>query len=87
MDQGGKLARSLALLDLVLWKHNYTMEMTGSDSPLQNGAVEVYNHKLTICVHTLLYRYGLLALLAKLDVGMSKQGSKRQTCVCQANMS
>jgi hypothetical protein len=26
-------------------------------------------------------------LLAKLDVGVSKQGSKRQTCVCQADVS
>ncbi len=28
-----------------------------------------------------------LALLAKSDVGVLKQGSKQQTCVCQANVS
>ncbi len=35
--------------------------MTGSDSPLQNGAVKVYNNKLAIRMCTLLYRSGLLA--------------------------
>jgi hypothetical protein len=60
-DQGIELARSLALLNLVLWKHNYTIEMTGSNSPLQNGAVEVYKDKLAIRLHTLLYGSGLPA--------------------------
>ncbi len=59
MDQGGELARSLALLDLVLRKHNYVLEPTGADSPSQNGSVEIYNDKLAIRARTLLYGSGL----------------------------
>ena len=47
-DQGGELARSLALSDLVLRTHNYVLEPTGADSPSQNGSVEIYNNKLAI---------------------------------------
>ena len=44
-DQGGELARSFALSDLLLRKHCYVMEPTGAGSPSQNGAVEIYNNK------------------------------------------
>jgi hypothetical protein len=37
------------------------MELTGSNSPLKNDVVEVYNNKLAMLVHTLLYRSGLPA--------------------------
>ncbi len=47
-DQGGELARSFALSDMVLRSHKYIVEPTGADSPSQNGAVEVYNNKLWI---------------------------------------
>jgi len=47
-DQGGELARSFQLSDMVLQTHNYVLEPTGADSPSQNGAVEVYNNKLAI---------------------------------------
>ncbi len=60
-DQGGELARLLALSDLVLRKHNYVLEPTGADSPLQNGSVEIYNDKLAIRARTLLYGSGLPA--------------------------
>jgi hypothetical protein len=55
MDQGGKLAWSFALSDIVLQTHNYVIEPTGADSPSQNGAVEIYNGKLAVCARTLLY--------------------------------
>jgi hypothetical protein len=58
-DQGGKLARLLALSDLVLRTHNYVLEPTGADSPSQNGSVEIYNDKLAIRARTLLYGLGL----------------------------
>ena len=60
-DQGGELARSFKLSDLVLRTHNYVLEPTGADSPSQNGAVEVYNNKLAIRARTLLYGSGLPA--------------------------
>jgi hypothetical protein len=59
--QGGKLARSFALSDLLLRNHKYVLEPTGADSPSQNGAVEIYNDKLAICTWTLLYGAGLPA--------------------------
>ena len=61
MDQGGELARSFVLSDLLLRKHRYVMEPTGADSPSQNGAVEIYNDKLAVCTRTLLYGAGLPA--------------------------
>ena len=60
-DQGGELARSSQLLDMVLRKYNYVMEPTGADSPSQNGAIEIYNNKLAIRARTLLYGSGLPA--------------------------
>ena len=60
-DQGGELARSFQLSDMVLRTHNYVIEPTGVDSPSQNGAVEVYNNKLAIRARTLLYGSGLPA--------------------------
>jgi hypothetical protein len=41
-DQGGELARSHAFQDMLLRDHSYILEPTGSDSPSQNGAVEIY---------------------------------------------
>jgi hypothetical protein len=61
MDQGGELARSFALSDLLLCKHKYVLEPTGADSPSQNGAVEIYNDKLAIRTRSLLYGAGLPA--------------------------
>ncbi len=57
--QGGELARSLDLQDLVLQKFHYTLEPTGTNSPSQNGAVEIYNDKFAVRVHTLLFGSGL----------------------------
>jgi len=39
----------------------YCLEPTGADSPLQNGAVEIYNDKLGIRTRALLYGAGLPA--------------------------
>ena len=47
-DQGGELAKSSVLADMVLWEHNYVFKPTGANSPLQNGAVETYNDKLAV---------------------------------------
>jgi hypothetical protein len=60
-DQGGELARSFTLSDMVLRSHKYVIEPTGADSPSQNGAVEIYNNKLAIRACTLLYGSGLPA--------------------------
>jgi hypothetical protein len=57
-DQGGELAQSFALSNLLLRKHRYVMEPTGADSPSQNGAGEIYNNKLAVRTRTLLYVYG-----------------------------
>jgi hypothetical protein len=54
-DQGGKLAKSSTLANMVLRNHNYVFESTGADSPSQNGAVETYNNKLAVRTRTLLY--------------------------------
>ncbi len=68
-DQGGKLAGSSELSDMILCKHSYVFEPTGADSPSQNGAAENYNDKLAIHTRTLLYgtslpaKYWLSALL------------------------
>ncbi len=35
-DQGGELARSFRLSDMVLRSHKYVLEPMGADSPLQN---------------------------------------------------
>jgi hypothetical protein len=60
-DQGGELARSFSYSDLPLRKHKYVVEPTGADSPSQNGAVEIYNAKLTVRTRTLLFGSGLPA--------------------------
>jgi hypothetical protein len=60
-DQSGELAHSSALGDLLLRKHRYVLEPTGSDSPPQNGAVEIYNGKLAVRTCSLLYISGLPA--------------------------
>jgi hypothetical protein len=60
-DQGGELARSSALGDLLLRKHRYVLKPTGSDSPSQNGTVEIYNGKLAVSTRSLLYGSGLPA--------------------------
>ena len=58
-DQGGELARSFAYSDLLLQKHKYIVEPTGTDSQSQNGAVEIYNAKLAVRTRTLLFGSGL----------------------------
>ena len=60
-DQGGELARSFAYSDLLLRKYNYVVEPTGTDSPSQNGAVEIYNAKLAVRTRTLLFGSGFPA--------------------------
>ncbi len=60
-DQGGELAKSSALANMILREHNYVFKPTGADSPLQNGAVETYNHKLAVRTWTLLYGANLPA--------------------------
>ncbi len=60
-DQGGELASSFALSDMVLRTHHYVVEPTGVDSPSKNGAVEIYNGKLAVRACTLLYGLGLPA--------------------------
>jgi hypothetical protein len=60
-DQGGELASSFAFGDLVLKEFGYTLELTGANSPSQNGAVEIYNDKLGIPTRSLLYGPGLPA--------------------------
>ena len=44
-DQGGELARSTQLINMLEKDFHYTVESTGADSPLQNGAAEIYNDK------------------------------------------
>jgi hypothetical protein len=60
-DQGGELASSGAFRDLLLREFRYSLELTGADSPSQNGAVEIYNDKLGIRTRALLYGAGLPA--------------------------
>jgi hypothetical protein len=60
-DQGGELAGSSALSDMILRNHSYVFEPTGADSPSQNGAVEIYNDKFAVRTRTLLYGAGLPA--------------------------
>ncbi len=60
-DQGGALAKSSTLANMVLRNHNYVFEPTGADCPSQNGAVETYNDKLAVWTQTLLYGANLPA--------------------------
>jgi hypothetical protein len=57
-DQGGELACLFAFTDMLLRKHTYVIEPTGADSPLQNGAVEIYNAKLGVHTQTLIFGLG-----------------------------
>ncbi len=61
-DQGGELAKSTALTNMVLREHNYFFESTSADSPSQTGAVEMYNDKLAVRMRTLLYGANLPAM-------------------------
>ncbi len=60
-NQGGELARSNKFCAVMMNKFNYTVEPTGSDSPLQNGGTEIYNGTLAVKVWMLLYGSGLPA--------------------------
>jgi hypothetical protein len=60
-DQGGELVRSSEFSDPILQNHQYVIEPTGADSPSQNGAAEIYNGKLAVKTHTLLFGSGLPA--------------------------
>ena len=53
-DQGGELAGSQAFLDVCGINH-YKSKPTGSDTPSQNGPVEIYNNKFGARVRSLLY--------------------------------
>jgi hypothetical protein len=53
-DQGGELAGSQAFLDICGVNH-YKSKPTGSDTPSQNGAIEIYNDKFGARVRSLLY--------------------------------
>jgi hypothetical protein len=53
-DQGGELAGRQSFLDVCGINH-YISELTGADTPSQNGAVEIYNDKLGSRVCSLLY--------------------------------
>jgi len=59
-DQGGELAGSLAFLT-ACGNHHYKSEPTGSDTPSQNGSVEIYNDKFGARVRSLLYGSSLPA--------------------------
>ena len=59
-DQGGELTGSQAFLDICGANH-YKSKPTGSDTPSQNGAVEVYNDKFGARVRSLLYGASLPA--------------------------
>ena len=60
-DQGGKLAWSSVFQDMLLRDFHYTLEPTGTDSPSQNGDMEIYNDNFAIRTRTLLYGSGLPA--------------------------
>lgn len=68
-DQGGELARSFAYSDMLLRKHKYVVEPTGADSPSQNRVVEIYNAKLAVRTHTLLFGSKLTCKVLVLCVG------------------
>jgi hypothetical protein len=58
-DQGGKLARSHTLVDMVLTEFSYKVEPTGADSPSQNGQAEKWNDTFAVTTRALLYRVAL----------------------------
>ena len=47
-DQGGELARSDAFRTMMMDEFAYTVELTGADSPSQNGDAEIYNGTLAV---------------------------------------
>ena len=53
-DQGSELAGSQAFLN-ICGNNHYKSKPTGSDTPSQNGAMEVYNDKFGARVRSLLY--------------------------------
>jgi hypothetical protein len=60
-DQGGELAHSTEFINMLESEFHYVVEPTGSDSPSQNGAAEIYNDKLANKARTLLYTSNLPA--------------------------
>jgi hypothetical protein len=60
-DQGGKLARGGEFRKTMLKEFNHVVEPTGTNSPSQNGGMEIYNNTLVVKVRTLLYSSGLQA--------------------------
>jgi hypothetical protein len=60
-DQGSELARSDGFRALMLKEFGYVVKPNRSDSPSQNGSMEVYNSTLAVKVWTLLYNLGLPA--------------------------
>ncbi len=61
VDQGDKLASKVAFWDILLQDFRYILEPMGTDSPSQNGAVEIYNNNFGIWTRSLLYGAGLPA--------------------------
>jgi hypothetical protein len=58
-NQGGKLARSHALIDMALTEFGYKVESTGADSPSQNGQAEKWNDVFAVTTRALLYGVAL----------------------------
>jgi hypothetical protein len=54
-DQGGEIAQSSALRNMMLDKFKYVMEPTSADSLFQNGGMEIYSNTQAVNVQTLLY--------------------------------
>ena len=58
-DQGGELASNAKFITMLEHDLHYAVKPTGANSPLQNGAVEIYNNKLAVKTQTLLYQANL----------------------------
>ena len=58
-DQGGKLARSHALIDMALTEFGYKVEPMGGNSPSQNGQAEKWNNIFAVTIRALLYGVAL----------------------------
>jgi hypothetical protein len=54
-DQGGKLARSHALIVMALTEFGYKVKPTGANSPSQNGQAKKWNDVFAITTRALLY--------------------------------
>jgi hypothetical protein len=61
IDKGGKLTHSGEFRKTMLKEFNYIVEPMGTNSPSQNGGMEIYNNTLAVKVRTLLYSLGLPA--------------------------